>query len=430
MSRTRSRPRATFMMAAALLALLPGGAARAEIALILPPPDAAALVPLASPPLDKPPVPLPAVPLPPPPVGMPELPPAPMVGNLGERPVAPLAPPRFLACNPVGSLFGVASELIECGRARYQRGELDEARDVLERAVQSATERGQIREARYWLGETLLRLGKPADVERLMLQVQQDDPRGELGMYATHQLGWVSLELGKPDRALTYFDSLLKSGAPPALIPYARHGRGLALYGLKRYPEARDTWAGLLNQSAPRAVAWEGTFWLGDTLGRLGDYPGAVQRLQTFVSGGPQVLIDSGLLRLGWWSRAAGQPLDAAKSYRGMLSAYPRSREAPWARAGLVQALLDLDDYAAARDEAKKLEQADRNGPLVVPVRLLMSRWATEKARLDEAREINDDLLARTLDPATRSYVLTMSAETSRLNRQIDEARDRFELVR
>ena len=38
-----------------------GSTARAEIALILPPPDPAALVPLASPPLDKPPVPLPAV---------------------------------------------------------------------------------------------------------------------------------------------------------------------------------------------------------------------------------------------------------------------------------------------------------------------------------------------------------------------------------
>ena len=423
-----SRPRTLFL--AALLTLAPGSAARAEITLILPPPDPAALVPLASPPLDKPPVPLPAVPLPPAPVGMPELPPAPMVGNLGERPVAPLAPPRFLACNPVGSLFGVASELIECGRARYQRGELDEARDTFQRAVQEATERGQIREARYWLAETLLRQGKPAEVERLMLQVQQDEPRGELGLYATHELAWVSLELGKPDRALTYFDTLLKTGAPPVLVPYARHGRGLALYGLKRYPEARDTWAGLLNQSSPRAVAWEGTFWLGDTLGRLGDYPGAVQRLQTFVSGGPQTLIDSGLLRLGWWSRAAGQPLDAAKAYRGMLSAYPRAREASWARAGLVQALLDLDDYTAARDEAKKLEQADRSGPLVVPVRLLMSRWATGKARLDEAREINDDLLARTLDPATRSYVLTLSAETSRLNRQLDEARDRFQLVR
>ena len=418
------------LVVAALLALLGGATARAEITLMLPAPDVGALVPLAVPALDKPPVPLPAVPLPPAPQGMPELPPAPMVGHLGERPVAPLPPPRFLACNPVGNLLGVASELIECGRARYQRNELEEARAVLEKAAQFATERTQVREARYWLGETLVRLNKPAEAERLMVQVQQDDPRGELGLYAAHQLGWLALELNKPDRALTYFDTLLKTGAPPAIISYARHGRGLALYGLKRYPEARDTWVGLLNQSAPRAVAWEGTFWLGDTLGRLGDHAGAVQRLQTFVSGGPQVLIDSGLLRLGWWSRAAGQPLEAAKAYRGLLSAYPQSKEAAWARAGLVQALLDLDDYPAAREEAKKLEAMNRTGALVVPVRLLISRWATEKGRFDEAREINDELLARTLDPATRSYVLALSAEASRAGGQVAEARDRFELVR
>jgi tetratricopeptide (TPR) repeat protein len=421
--------RHSVVLLATLLAL-PGGSARAEITFMLPPPDVAALVPLAVPALDKPPVPLPAVPLPPAPQGMPELPPAPLVGNLGERPVAPLAPPRFLACNPMGNLLGVVSELIECGRARYQRNELEEGREVLEKAVQFATERAQLREARYWLGETLLRLNKPAEVERLMLQVQQDDPRGELGLYAAHQLGWVALELNRPDRALTYFDTLLKVGAPPAIIPYARHGRGLALYGLKRYPEARDTWAGLLNQSAPRSVAWEGTFWLGDTLGRLGDHAGAVQRLQTFVSGGPQVLIDNGLLRLGWWNRAAGQPLEAAKAYRGLLSAYPQSREAGWARAGLVQALLDLDDYPAAREEARKLEASNRAGALVVPTRLLISRWATERGRFDEAREINDELLARTLDPATRSYVLALSAEASRAGGQVGEARDRFELVR
>ena len=422
--------RARVLALAFLLAAAIAAPARAEITLMLPPPDVTGLLPLAVPPLDKPPVPLPAVPLPPVPQGMPELPPAPMVGHLGERPVAPLAPPRFMACNPVGNVFGVASELIECGRARYQRGEFEPAREALQKAVQEATEREQIREARYWLGETLLRLNKPAEVERLMTQVSQDDPRSELGLYATHELGWVSLELGKPDRALTHFDTVLKSGAPPALIPYARHGRALALYGLKRYPEARDTWLGLLNQSAPRSVAWEGTFWLGDTLGRLGDYPGAVQRLQTFVSGGPQVLIDSGLLRLGWWTRAAGQPLEAVKTYRGMLSAYPQSREAVWARAGLVQALLDLDDFPAALDEAKKLEQMNRSGPLVVPTRLLLSRWAAEKGKVDEARAINDDLLARNLDPATRSYVLVLSAEASRLGGQTADARDRFGLVR
>ncbi|HKA63068.1 MAG TPA: tetratricopeptide repeat protein [Methylomirabilota bacterium] len=422
--------RARVLALASILAVAVPAPALAEITLTLPAPDVTGLLTLAVPPLEKPPVPVPAVALPPIPQGMPELPPAPMVGHLGDRPVAPLPPPRFMACNPVGSVFGVASELIECGRARYQRGEFEPAREVLQKAVQEATERAQIREARYWLGETLLRLNKPADAERLMVQVSQDDPRGELGLYASHELGWVSLELSKPDRALAAFDTVLKSGAPPVLIPYARHGRALALYGLKRYGEARDTWVGLLNQNAPRTVAWEGTFWLGDSLGRLGDYPGAVQRLKTFVSGGPQVLIDSGLLRLGWWTRAAGQPLEAVKTYRGMLSAYPQSPEAPWARAGLAQALLDLDDFPGALDEAKKLEQTNRSGPLVIPTRLLLSRWAAEKGKVDEAREINDDLLARNLDPATRSYVLLLSAEASRLGGQASDARDRFQLVR
>ena len=73
------RPRA--VLVAALLALLGGATARAEISLMLPAPDVGALVPLAVPALDKPPVPLPAVPLPPAPQGMPELPPAPMVAT-------------------------------------------------------------------------------------------------------------------------------------------------------------------------------------------------------------------------------------------------------------------------------------------------------------------------------------------------------------
>ena len=60
-------------------------------------------------------------------------------------------------------------------------------------------------------------------------------------------------------------------------------------------------------------------------------------------------------MRLGWWRREAGQPLEAVKTYRGLLAAYPRTAEAAWARAGLVRALLDLDDYAAARAEARLL---------------------------------------------------------------------------
>jgi TolA-binding protein len=424
--------------ALAMLVGLLGGAAvgGADIAVKLPPPDLKALVPLAALPLDKPQMALPAVTLPPPPQGLPILPPPRLVTAPGQRPLAPLASPRMLACNPLGSVLGVASELLECGRARYQRDDLEEARAAFQSAIQQSSDRRLLQEARYWLGQTLLRLGRSGEVERVYLLVVQADPRSEFGLYAADELGWVALELGDPQRALPHFDGLLKLAPPPALGAYARHGRAVALYGLGRYPEARDEWMNLLNvggfsaPSAPRPLASEATFWLGETQGRLGDFKAAAARLQAFTAAAPTFLMESGLLRLGWWGRAAGQPREAVTAYRRLLAAYPKASEVPWARLGLVQALLDLDDYDAARDEARQLAAADPKGALSLPAWLLMREWLARKSKPEEARALDEELLARTLDPATRAWVLLASAELARQNGQPDEARARFDLVR
>jgi len=93
------------------------------------------------------------------------------------------------------------------------------------------------------------------------------------------------------------------------------------------------------------------------------------------------------------------------------LKAYPQSREVVWARAGLVQALLDLDDYPAAREEARKLEAMNPTGPLVVPTRLLISRWATEKGRFDEARKIASEDLPPDQVDANMAYLKKMLSQ-------------------
>ena len=67
-------------------------------------------------------------------------------------------------------------------------------------------------------------------------------------------------------------------------------------------------------------------------------------------------MTENGLLRLGWWGRAAGQPRRRGEGLPRLLAAYPKASEVPWARLGLVQALLDLDDYRAAREEARQLD--------------------------------------------------------------------------
>ena len=420
-----------FLLLGALLA----GArpAEAEITFKLPPPALRGLLPLAALPLDKPPVALPPVATPPPPQGLPELPQPRLVSDIIHRPVAPLPLPRMLACNPVGTVFRVASELVECGRARYQRGELEPAREALQSAVQGSTDRDVLREARYWLGETLLRLGRTTEVERVLLLVGQDDPYGEFAPFATHTLGWVALELNDPARALGYFDKLAKGRVPVTIIAHLRHGRALALYGLKRYAEAREQWSTLLGgrEGVPGLLAAEANFWLGDTLGRLGDYKGAVARLSVFTASRPPLLVQDGLLSLGWWSRAAGQPRDAVRAYRSALSSYPQAPAlALWARAGLVQALLDLDDYPAAREEVGRLEALDKAGTLALPTLLIMRRWAADTSRIEEGRALDTELLARNLDPAARAWVLLLSGDLARLSGSPGEARDPFEMVR
>jgi TolA-binding protein len=373
---------------------------------------------------------LPPVSVPAPPRALPDLPLPPLVSDVGHRPAAAMPSPRVLACNPVGTVFGVGSELVECGRARYQRNELEAARSAFQSAARGAADRDVVREARYWLGETLLRLGRGADAERAFQEVWREEPRGEFGSFAALELGFIGLELGDPVRAFGYFDVLLRSPAPVTMISHARHGRALALYGQKRYAEARDQWTALLASNPPAALAGEVTFWLGDTLGRLGDAKSAVARLRAFSARATPPFIEPGLLSLGWWSRAAGEPGEAAAAYRRLLETSPRAPQAMWAQAGLVQALLDIDEYDAAREALKRLESADQAGTLALPAMLLARRWLAEKSRADAAHALDGELLGRKLDPDVRAWVLLMSAELARQSANPGEARDPLEVVR
>lgn len=423
---------------ASLGLLWSGLSAAAPLApLKLPPPDLVPLLPLAAPPLDKPPVSLPEPPLPAVPgtpgegAGeLPLLPPPPFLVDLSQKPVAPLPPPRILACNPLGTLFEVASELLECGRARFQRGELEEAQSALERAVRAGTGRALVREARYWLGETLARLNRLGEAERALLLVYQDAPTSELAFHALNSLGWLALRLNDPGRALASFERATKASAPPEVIPYASHGRALALYAQQRHAAAREAWQALSTQGVPAALAREVSFWLGETLGRLGEYALAEEHLRRFTAAGPHHLIETGIFRLGWWALAGGRHLESMKAFRWLLSAYPRGSERAWARAGLALALVALDDFHQAREVVHHLQAQDPAHPLVMQSLLLLFRSSVEKAQFALAQSLHEELLALNLPPDTRSYVILLTAEASRRQGRSGEARSQFELVR
>jgi TolA-binding protein len=388
-----------------------------------PAPDLARLVPFANAPLDKPPL-VVDLPLPPVPVALPSLPLVAVAPPAAAKPVAFIEAPRKLPC--VGAWLGIATESLECGRARYQRGEYDEAAKALEPAVRRGTERALLDEARYWLGETYWQLGNFEKADWLFRQVAEQSPRQDWGAWALHSSGWTALRLGQHARAREAFAQLLAGPNPAPVDAWGRHGLGLALMALGRYDEAEQTWTALAARPVPPAIVRDALFWYAEAAGRKGDAARAETLMRQFTQGGPHPLLLPGQLRLGWWSLTAKRPREADAAFRVYL-AQRTATERDWAEAGLALALLESGGWPEAQKIVAGL--ASRRSSLAQPLLFRVARAAVEAPADAESGPVFQQLLGTQLPAAARAWVLLVKGESDRAHGNRDDARTQFDLA-
>ena len=420
-------------------------AAATPLPLTPPPPDLTPLVTFVSAPLDKPALRLPPVPAPEPPVPVPVVPPAAVVLPGADMPAAPIPPPRALPC--VGAWTGAATEALECGRAKYQRGELADAAGALEQAVRNSGKDRELNvEARYWLSETLLRQRRIEQADAQFRQVVAERSLA-LAPFALHASGWTALVLGDAARARDVFSQVLGASHPLAVDGWARHGLALALTGLGRHAEAQRAWSDLLARRPPPGLERDVQFWNGDALGRIGDADKAVAELSRFTQAGSHPLLAAGLVRLGWWSLAAGQPREsiaAIRAYQGSRppearpeggrpaavrpSAAQETADRDWVDATLALGLIAADDWDGARAAARPLET--RRSPLALPVQLRLIAGAQAKRAPAVADAAVGDLLRGTVTPPVRAWLLVMKGDVARAEGKGDDARTQYDLAR
>jgi tetratricopeptide (TPR) repeat protein len=419
--------------------------AAAPLPLTPPPPDLTKLVPFVSEPLAKPPVTITSVTRPGPPLDIEPIPPARLVLPTADRPLAPMPAPRTLPCAAawLPTAISIPSEALECGRARFYKGEYDDAIKALDVASRGG-DADIVREASYWLAETYLRVGRIDQANALFRQVAQESPRIEQGPWALHGSGWTSLALGKIEAARQAFTQLLAAPVPVPLDSWGRHGQALALYALGRYAEAEQAWSALRTRPVPGVFARDVSFWYGETLGRIGQYPRAEVELAKFAQGAPHPLLDSGLLRRGWWGLAAKDYADSAAAFRAYLAAPGRgsdsgtavrgptqaraSVERDWADAGLTLALLGSGDWAGVQSAAAALEA--RRSSLVLPVLLRVVASMVENSRGAEAQALIERLLGGTLTAPVRAWLLFEKGQAYAADGNRDDARTQYELAR
>lgn len=411
---------------------LAGAAAPAPAPLTPPPPDVARLIPFATAPLDKPAVPIPEVPLPSVPLDLPPIPPA-ALAIPPDKPVAPVPAPRALPC--VGAWLGIASESLECGRARFGRGEYENAYGALDSAARGGDAAVQ-HEARYWLGETLYRLGHIDQADWMFRQVAQDMTWREYRLWALSSSGWTALRLRDANRARATFEQLVATALPAPLGAWSRHGLGLALYELGRYADAARVFGELGKTGVPPELARDFLFWDGETAGRTGDYPRGIAELGRFTQSGSSALLRTGLARLGWWSLAGGRIPESIAAFRSYLAATaapapaspPGSADQDWVEGGLALGLLASGDVTGAQRAFAPL--AARSSPLGLPVLLRLVAAAVTGGPPAAAHALIQDALPLDLTPRVRAWVLLLNGEVARREGNRDEARTQFDLAK
>jgi tetratricopeptide (TPR) repeat protein len=415
--------------AAVLLIAWLGLVGAAPLPLQPPLPDLTGLVPWATAPLDKPALRIARPPLPAPPLGMPGLPPAPIVLPAASRPSAPMPPPRVLPC--AGAWLRIPSESLECGRARLVRGEWEEAARALEVAARAGDPDLQA-EARYWLAETYLRLGRVAEADGLFRQVAADRTSLDMPLWGLHASGWTALRLGGHARAREAFTRLLSGPHPVAVDAWSRHGLALALYGLGQFEEAARLWGDLQARRAAAGFERDVLFWQGEALGRAGRLDEAVAVLARFTQGPSHSLLPAALLRLGWWGLEAGKTNEALAAFRTYLAPPPGvaldPAERDWAEAGLALTLVAAGDWNAASPHLARLAQ--RRSPLATPVRMRVAAAALEHGQGAIAVALAQDLLAASLAPPARAWALLLKGDAYHADGNRDEARTQYDLAR
>jgi tetratricopeptide (TPR) repeat protein len=420
--------RARWIPGLVLVGLWASLVAAAPLPLLPPPPDLTRLVPFTQAPLDKPRVDIPDVPLPPPPSALPAFPPAPVMWPMTERPVAFITPPRGYPC--VGAWLPIASQALECGKERFLKGEFADAAKAFESAIQRGADREFIQQSRYWLGESLARQGDFEKADWTLRQVGGGGAaRTEWEVWAGHATGWMALSLRDPTRARDTFSRLLAGAAPSSIQGWARHGLALAHYALGEYAGADRAWTELATRGVPPALAREFMFWSGEAAGRVGAHGRAESELRRFTSAGPHPLLDTAVVRLGWWTLAGGRAAESVSSFKQFLAGPRRapSTEVDWAEAGLALALAATGDWDASRAAARDL--IARRSALAQPVALRLVTSALTERKAAEAHALVQELLAGDLSPALRAWLLIANGDAQRLERNRDDARTQYELA-
>ncbi|MCX7008251.1 MAG: tetratricopeptide repeat protein, partial [Kiritimatiellaeota bacterium] len=224
-------------------------------------------------------------------------------------------------------------------------------------------------QALYQAGLCQMRLGQPADAEKLFIILAGVQTNGMDAARAWLGLALVREDQGRWDQAVAAYDRAAAAATGTTWQAQALSGRGLLLYRTGQFEPALATFDELLKKAtgdrlAEQAFYMRGwclyllhkeawapdvLFWLGEYLFNHSDYAGAEKQFAGLAQVHPKSeLADKALFWAGRAAAAAGQHLRALDYYKQLAKLYPDSVKLAETRFAQGDALSELGKFADA----------------------------------------------------------------------------------
>jgi len=244
------------------------------------------------------------------------------------------------------------------GLARLRGGDASAASKTFESLIRKDQSSQWALRGMFEYAQLAHKAKQPKKAEPVLDKLLAAKPPEELAAPALYLKGWLDYDAGKFDDAAGRFGELAGRFPKHALAAEALYQQGLSLVEASKTDQALTVLRAYLKAHGDGKHAADARHHVGRCLAKLGRHAEAA-KVFTALAAEKKTASEDVLYELAW-SQRESKDGGAAKTYRRLLSEYPRGKLATSARAELAELLYAGKEYAEA---AKLLERvvADRS---------------------------------------------------------------------
>lgn len=340
----------------------------------------------------------------------------------GLYPVCQRMLERFTERFPSDKRTGDAILLL--GKARLAQGSLDTALEAFQMTEAFSPVPGKSQEARFWEAETLYRLKRLRDARSAYARVIAAQPVSPFLPDALYSIGWIDLELKRPDAGVVEFGRLVREFPNHAAVPSASVQLARALLEAKRADEAVALLESFPTKYPTHRLVAEARYYLGRARLAAGDINKGAAELRAFARAYPGHELTPSARRVALDAQIkGGKKKELAEEYGALMAEEPPTPQG-LSEAGAIGVALDRPQDADAAWGRLRKEFSDH--PLAARASLDQAQAAFGKKNYKDAVALGR-AAAKSPESAVRGEALLLVGESETKLRRPAQALPAFQ---